>query len=521
VSITGGHEFIAIDGTRYFGVWNDTSFYIVAADELTAVTYTGSSTITTDGWQAATLNDAAFLFNNAYEPIYFSPITGVLADVHEVPVSESFTITSAGTTATVNLVGHNFTTSTVITVSGANESEYNGEFTVSNVVDADNFEYTLANSTTSPATGTISLTWERFVPQANTVLSAYGRLWVADTPTNKTTVYWSNLLDGQNFASGSAGSIDLSSVLVKGNDEIVALGAQNGRLIIFCKDNIVIYTSASGDSVLDPSTMELVEVISGVGCVSRDSVQNTGTDIFFLSANGLMSLGRVIQEKSQPMRDLSKNIRDDLVGAVQSVDPTTIKSAYLAEEAFYLLLIPAYQRIYCFDTRSMMPDGSARVTIWDNQTQSNMVVVNSTLYFTQANGVATYSGYLDNTSDYYMKYYTNFFDFEDATKLKILKRVGVTAIGGNAQGLVLKAGFDYVNDYRSYATSLENLANFEYGEAEYNTTAEYSFGTIVDQVRAPLGGDGNVIQIGLEARIEGSPLSIQRLDIYVKDGRTY
>src|SRR6056300_237876 len=64
--IKGGHEFIAIDGTRYFGVWNDTSFYIVAADELTAVTYTGSSTITTDGWQAATLNDAAFLFNNAY-----------------------------------------------------------------------------------------------------------------------------------------------------------------------------------------------------------------------------------------------------------------------------------------------------------------------------------------------------------------------------------------------------------------------------------------------------------------------
>jgi len=36
-----------------------------------------------------------------------------------------------------------------------------------------------------------------------------------------------------------------------------------------------------------------------------------------------------------------------------------------------------------------------------------------------------------------------------------------------------------------------------------------------------MGGDGNVIQIGLEAKIDGMPLSIQRLDIYVKDGRTY
>ena len=32
---------------------------------------------------------------------------------------------------------------------------------------------------------------------------------------------------------------------------------------------------------------------------------------------------------------------------------------------FYLLLIPEYQRIYCFDTRQMLQDGSARVTVWD------------------------------------------------------------------------------------------------------------------------------------------------------------
>jgi len=177
-------------------------------------------------------------------------------------------------------------------------------------------------------------------PLANVCLSAYGRLWLADTNTNKTTVYWSDLLDGTNFDTGTAGSIDLSSILVRGNDEIVALSAHTGRLIVFCKRNIVIFGDLDGDTVLDPVGMRLVEVIRGVGCIARDSIQATGIDVLFLSTSGVMSLGRLIQEKSQPMRDLSKNVRDDLVNIVDNLDPTTIRSAYSEKEAFYLLFLP-------------------------------------------------------------------------------------------------------------------------------------------------------------------------------------
>ena len=660
VNIKGGHEFIDIDGQRYLGVWSDTDFYMVANDELTAVTYTGSNTVTQDGWQAATLNDAAYLYQRGYEPIYFDPTSGALTDVTSATNSTTVTITNSatvtatnastvsithsGTVATVVDIAHKlsdgdtviisgadqteyngtftvtvlddntykytmasspsvdatgtitantkvavvthsnhgYDTGDVVTISGANETGYNGEFTITvlsfnsyfynmitvpssaatgtltasvdyatvahtnhpfidgdtvtisgatpsdfngdfqvTVVDTNTYTYTLASTPTGNPTGTITATWDKGdPPKANTVLSAYGRIWAADTDDNKTTVYWSNLLDGTAFAMGSAGSIDLSSVLVKGNDEIVALGAQNGRLIIFCKDNIVIYASGGNDT-LDPVNMQLVEVINGVGCIARDSVQNTGTDILFLSATGLMSLGRVIQEKSQPMRDLSKNIRDDLVNAVNQIsDKSTIKSVYSAVDAFYLLLLPEYKRVYCFDTRSMLQDGSARVTTWSDQTQSNMFMAGRTLYFGQANGIAKYSGYQDNGTSYTMSYYTNFFDFDNPTKLKILKRIGAILIGGNSQAVVLKAGFDYVNSYTSYPTTLENITNYEYGTSEYGI-AEYSTGTIVDQIRAPMGGDGSVIQIGMEAKIDGDPLSMQRLDIYVKDGRTY
>jgi len=445
VNLLGAHEFIDINGTRYFGAWSDTGFYIVDGSTLTSVTYNGDNTINGANWQAATLNDAAFLFDRNYKPIYFQPTTGTLEDLEDA--------------------GHGVP------------------------------------------------------PSANTVLSAYGRLWAADTETNKTTVYWSDLLDGTNWNSGTSGSIDLSSVLVKGNDEIVALGAHAGRLIIFCKNNVVIY--GSGSSTLDPSTMELVEVINGVGCISRGSVQNTGVDILFLAKDGLRSLGRLIQEKSQPMRDLSKNIRDELVRAVLNSDPTEVKSVYSASEAFYLLLIPEYQRVYCFDTRSMLQDGSARVTVWDNQVQSNMIEANNTLYFTGIDGMSRYYGYTDNGNTYRIKYYTNYFDFGDSTKQKFLKRLSTTLIGGSGQDIVLKVGYDYDDSYRSFPIEIATQANAEYGVAEYNTTAEYTVGTLSDTVRAPVGGSGGVLQVGFEATINGSQLSIQKLDIYTKEGRVY
>jgi len=96
-------------------------------------------------------------------------------------------------------------------------------------------------------------------PSGNTVLSAYGRLFVADTTTDKMTVSFSDLLAGHHWNSGSAGSINLESILVKGTDEIVGLGAQNGQLIVFCKQNIVIFGDINGSSTFDPANLRLLK----------------------------------------------------------------------------------------------------------------------------------------------------------------------------------------------------------------------------------------------------------------------
>lgn len=520
-NLQGMHRFVDIDAAEYFGAWSDDTFYIYSAGTLTAVTYSGSQTITDGNWQAVTLNDRAYLFQAGYEPLYFDTVSGEIKDMSDALSTATVTITSNSTTATVTHTSHGFTTGVDVTISGANESVFNGTFTIT-VTGTNTYTYTMPNSNSNnPATGTITAAWYHDVPpEANVALSAYGRLWVANTATNKTTLYWSDLLDGSDWSSGTAGSLDISGILVYGNDEIVAIGAHNGFLIVFCKNNIIIFgDSDSNQQYLDPTTLQLVEVINGVGCIARDSVENTGNDILFLSDSGLMSLGRVIQEKSTPMRDLSKNVRDDLVQLIESETPANIKATYSPSNAFYLLSFPTTKQVYCFDMRQPLQDGSARVTIWNNMEFTDWLAFDGEIYMTHNDGLARYAGYQDNGASYRMVYFTNYFDLGSASQTKILKRLSMTVIGATGQDFVVKSGFDYSDQYNSYPLTVRTGTVYEYNTAEYNI-AEFSGGTLVDTVRAPGSGSGSVLQLGFEADLNGGALSIQKMDVYVKQGRT-
>jgi hypothetical protein len=520
INLLGMHRFVDIDGAEYFGCWSDTSFYIYSSGTLTEVTYNGSQNITDGGWQPVTLNDKAFLFQSGYEPLYFNTVGGgSIEDISDATTSASVTITSSSTTATVTHTSHGLTTGTSVTISGANESAYNGTFSIT-VTDTNTYTYTLHNSTSSPATGTIIAQWAHGnAPEVNTVISAYGRIWGANTETNKTTLYWSALLDGTDWSTGTAGELDISSILVYGNDEIIALGAHNGYLVVFCTSNIIIFDDADpSKSFLDPTNLQLVEVISGVGCIARDSVQNTGTDILFLSESGVRSLGRTIQEKSQPMRDISKNVRDDLVRLIALENNANIKSAYSESNAFYLLSFPTTNEVYCFDMRTPLQDGAARVTLWNNMEFTDWLGFDGEVYMTHNDGIAHYFGYTDNTSTYRMSYFTNYFDMGSPSQTKLLKRLSVTLITASGQNFTVKSGFDYNSLYTSYTTSTVDIPLGEYGVDEYNI-AEYTSGIVADAVRIPAGGNGNVLQLGFETDINGGELSIQKIDVYVKQGR--
>ena len=356
------------------------------------------------------------------------------------------------------------------------------------------------------------------------VLSAYGRIWCGGISGDTQTVYFSDLLAGTDFLNGSAGYLNLQEVLPNG-DPVVAAAAHNGYIIFFGKKNTAIYANP-----LDTASLTLVEVLNNVGCIARDSVQSLGTDVLFLSDAGVRSLSRVIQEKSLPMRDISKNVRDELMSAVASeTDLTKIKSIYYERDAIYLLTLPTSKFVYCFDTRVALQDNSMRVTVWDSiEPKAFCVTQDRNLFIGKPGYIGKYFGYADNTSSYRLQYYTNYFDFDAATALKVLKKIGWVLIGGTNQSVAVKWGFDYSEGYQATTYLLEAANVYEYnnstvdtipGSSEYNI-AEYSSGIVLDRFNVNAGGQGTVMQLGLEADINGNPLSIQKIDVGIKKGKT-
>ena len=361
------------------------------------------------------------------------------------------------------------------------------------------------------------------VPQGDFVLSAYGRLWVADVSANTTTVHFSDLLDGVKWGSGSAGSINLAGTFSKDSDTVTGIAAHNGYLIVFCKNSTIVF--ADNDSFqgsFDVTSLQLVEVIEGIGCISPRTIQNTGDDVFFLSSSGLRSLSRTIQEKSQPLRDISKNVRDDVVSLIESeADLGKVMAVYVPRFAFYLLTFPSIGFSYCFDTRVPLQDGSLRATFWNNQTYTAMMYDTTVrkLLFAEEDGIAEYFGFQDNGAKYPFNYATSYLDFDKANITKIVKKIGVSVIGASGQDFVIKLGYDYSTVTTPYTFILSNRGTlYYYNEDEY-TVAEYNGGLQLENVKSPVGGNGVIVQLGFETSINGAPMSIQRIDMFGKTGR--
>ena len=352
------------------------------------------------------------------------------------------------------------------------------------------------------------------VPLANIAISAFGRLWVANTSTDKVTVTFSDLIAGHVWSGGTSGSLDVSRVWPNGADEIMGLAAHNDFLFIFGKRQILVYSGAS-----TPASLVLSDTIGSIGCIARDTIQSVGSDVIFLSDSGVRSLMRTIQEKSAPLGDLSKNIRFDLNSSLVSETMANLKSVYSEKEAFYLLVLPTTAQVYCFDTKQSLQDGASRVTKWDSIAPTSLRSLrNGDLYIGKNGYIGKYSGYLDDTSTYQFAYYTNNADLGNPNQISVLKTISAIVIGGSNQYLTIKWGFDYSGAYQAQNIYIPTQTSYEYGTAEYGI-AEYTSGVPIKTLRANASGAGKIVQTGYETTINDVALSLQKIEIQAKDGK--
>ena len=350
--------------------------------------------------------------------------------------------------------------------------------------------------------------------KANEVLAAFGRLFIAGNATNDTIIYWSDLLDGNAFSGGSSGNIDVSKAWPDGADKIVALAAHNDFLVVFGEHSIIVYSGADS-----PSSMAISDTVSGVGCIDRKTVVSIGSDLLFLSDDGLRSLGRTIQEKSLPISDLSRNVKQDLIAKLAS-KTSPASTVYSPENYFYLLCLPDSNLVYCFDLRGRLENGSFRVTKWPSVNFKSFARDrDGTVYIGTTDGIGKYDGFDDNNSSYIFRYSSPGLTFGDPSKIKILKKIRPTIIGGNNVDIVLSWTYDFSVQANTSRFRVGSTNPAFFGVSEY-TQAEFSLGDLISRKSLNCTGNGTVITVGLQTEVNGASISLQEMNVLALIGKT-
>jgi hypothetical protein len=361
----------------------------------------------------------------------------------------------------------------------------------------------------------------------------YGKLWVGGVSEAPDVVYYSVLLDGDDWTGTGSGFIDLKTVW--GNDEIVALAPFYGQLVIFGKNNIVLY-----DGPESGGTLELNEVIRGVGCVARDSVQAIADDLVFLSETGLRSLARTTEKDKLPLQDLSLAIKDTLIRNIAV--STAVKSVYLENEGIYIMTFTDKNITYVFDFKHRTPANTPRVTTWtfDNDREPS-AMIQSVLYAgliagQKDGGIAGYEGYFDTDLAWVSSAasYTNAPINADVSSIWIRMGQSVTSALLKRMILILEGGSGAtlgLRWYKDYSMNSSATTNISLQPATTGSTALWGASTSLygsskftpiyglQEYTTPLTGSAKHLKLNISILSNGYNTSIQDLAIISKQGK--
>jgi hypothetical protein len=396
-----------------------------------------------------------------------------------------------------------------------------------------------------------SVTSGEFKPSCG--VGFYGRMWVGGVAEEKDVVHYSTLLDSDDFrttaenGASNGGSIDLKNVW--GADEVVAIAPFYGQLAVFGKKNIAIYESPA---VI--GSMKLNEVIRGVGCISRDTIQHIGDDLVFLSSTGLRSLARTTEKDKVPLTDLSLNIKDRLIRDIGN--STNVKSTYIENEGIYLMSFVDKNINYVFDFKHLTPNGGPRVTTWtfDNDREPASLAYTELyglLVGQQDGGLAIYEEYYDvdlsypgsvlteTDASYTGGFETVWVNLGESVAASLLKRLFMVLEGGSGATMGLRWYKDFspnsstitsivLNPVTTGSTSLWGASSSLYGAttashthvaATHPASSLYKPVYGLKEYRTPLTGSAKNIKIGIDIESNGFDTSLQTLTLLHKQGK--
>lgn len=528
---------------------NGTSYIVSAANNqlysgtTTLTNITGSLTITANNWQFVTFNGAIYGYQTNHPLIVWSgsgnfavaplappkSFTASIAPDGAVPADGQGTMTvtavASGVLGTGDAITTGAATGTQIVAQTGGITGGPGTYLI-------NITQTVVSTTMAVAAGSVPV-------NGSCILAAFGRLWVL-LSDNQTVAYCA-LLDATTWNGVGAGSFNIATVWTRGIDTVQGLAAAGSKLIVFGTKQIVIYYDITAPAIgLNPTNMAVYDTIEGTGLAARDTIQSTGEgDLTFLSYTGVQSLQRLLSSgKDNPVAALDTHVHDYFNSFFSSENPLAVRSTYSPVNRFYMILLPASQRAFYYDTRMKLQGsptlgelpGALRVTEWPNLTWSSIVNQRSGSVLLGENGqIGLYSGYTDaGTYSYQLNYSspnlalsatsgTNVTGSESyENRQKILKRMkAVIYYGGNTVVNFLW-GTDFSGLVNSYQVTLGGVLS-EFGIAQFNIN-EFGGGAGITLSGFPLTNSGRWVQFGLNCTVNGYVVALQQLDAFCKIG---
>jgi hypothetical protein len=227
------------------------------------------------------------------------------------------------------------------------------------------------------------------------------RIFVAAHPTVKNRVHFSYFDPYLGYAVYDYfPAIYFFDVATEDNDEIVELKVFRNQLIIFCKKSV---WALKGDGA-SLGDLELVKLNVPKGCISRNSVQEVGNNLFFLGDDHVYSLFATEQEyiSAQIMSDKILPVLKS-VGLTDKAKATSI----FYDNKYYLSFPSGLTLVYDVTLESW--------TRFTNIKANSFLVRDNLLYFSSNDGVIyrfNENVFSDNGDVITFKMKTKIFDFD-------------------------------------------------------------------------------------------------------------
>lgn len=381
-------------------------------------------------------------------------------------------------------------------------------------------------------------------PQLNTVVESsgtwplssgvgaccFGRVWSVSQSDGQTITY-SDLLDETAVGTAGAGVINMANIWSDGTDTVMAIFAFNASLVVCGLRHIVFFTDGRGSMVgIDPTQAYVFDIVMGTGCLSQWSVAQIGeTDVALLSPNGVQSLSRLTQDRSNPTYTLTKYIRDTMLTQLASEVLANISATFNKLTGFYILGFPVNNIVWCLDMRRRYTDDVGNlcsiITTWNMTltTCCTQQLSQNLLLARQAGTVAQYAGTNDQGVSYNYLYLSPWMSFAQqggpqvSTHLKMIKRFEAIIFAGGTTTINLTWGTDFSNTPNTAAITFTAGTNSQYGIGQYGIS-QYGGAAGTAIVKYDSRGRGQYYQLGVNLIVVGA-FSLQQMQVATKLGR--